>query len=178
MILYPNHSSLSFLFPVLSLQIPPLTIGSPLSQRRGKLLEYPSLVHLVTVGLSTSFTTEAQPGSSGRERGFKGRHQSQRKPLLQLLGDSHEYQAAHILRICRGSRSSPCIFYGSWFSLCELSWAQVNCLCRSSFGVLDTSSLLTCIPHFSTRLPELCLMFRWWISESIFINCWMKPLSR
>jgi hypothetical protein len=37
-------------------------------------------------------------------------------------------------------------------------WPQVRWLCRSSCGVLHPSSLLTSIPHSSTRLPELRLM--------------------
>lgn len=32
-----------------------------------------------------------------------------RQPLLQLLGDLHEDQAAHMLQVYRGPRSKPCI---------------------------------------------------------------------
>jgi hypothetical protein len=45
-----------------------------------------------------------------------------------------------------------------WFSLCELSWAQVNLL-RRSCDVLDFSGSINPVPHSALRLPELCLLF-------------------
>jgi hypothetical protein len=36
-----------------------------------------------------------------------------------LLGNPYEDQAAHLLQICRGPGSSPCMLFDWWFSLCE-----------------------------------------------------------
>jgi hypothetical protein len=71
----------------------------------------------------------------------------------------HEDQTAHLLQMCKGSRSSSSMLGGWWPSLCELPWSQVSWRCMSSCGVLDTSGLPTSIPKSSTRLPELPLMF-------------------
>ena len=83
-----------------SLQTSPFITPLPSPQRRGAPPGYhPALGHLVPAGLGTSSPTEAQPGSPGRGRGSNGRQQSQRQPLLQLLGDPHEDQAAHLLHM-------------------------------------------------------------------------------
>ena len=78
---------------------------------------YPDLGHQFTAGLSVSSSTEAQPGSPDREIGSSGRQQSH--ALLQLLGDSHEDQVAHLLQICRRSRSSSCMEVQSLGALME-----------------------------------------------------------
>ena len=87
---------------------------------------HPTPVYQVTAGLGTSSPTEAQPGSPGRGRGSNGRQQSQRQPLLQLLGDPHEDQAAHLLQMRRGSSSRSCMFPGWFPRLCEPLWSQVS----------------------------------------------------
>jgi hypothetical protein len=95
------------------------------------------------------------------------------------------------------ARSSPYMFFGWWFSLCESPWVQVSWLCRSSCGVLDPSSLLTSTFKASTRLSELYLMFGcgslhlfpstagWSLpgdtyarfpSSSIVVRWWLRPL--
>ena len=65
------------LLPVLLLQIPPPP-RLPLLLRDGKahLGYHPTLVHPVTAGLSTSFPTEAQPGSPVRGRSSNGRQKA------------------------------------------------------------------------------------------------------
>jgi hypothetical protein len=113
----------------------------------------------VPAGLSISSPTEVQPGSPVMGRGSNHRQRSQRQPLLQLLGAPHENQAAHLLQICRGPRSSPSMFPGYWPSVCEPSWAQIGWICRSSYCVLDPSGSLNSIPYSSAGLPELRLMF-------------------
>ena len=72
------------------------------------------------------------------------------------------YERTHMktkLNICRELRSSPCMLFGSWFSICEPRWPQVSWLCRSSCGVLDPYSSLSPIPHSSTSLPKPHLLF-------------------
>ena len=44
----------------------------------------------------------------GAQDPYAGRQQAQGQPLLQLLGNLHEDQAAHLLHICREPRSSLC----------------------------------------------------------------------
>jgi hypothetical protein len=56
------------------------------------------------VGLNTSSLTEAQPGLQVRGRGFNGKQQSQRQPLLQLLGCPLEDQVAHLLKCVGGKK--------------------------------------------------------------------------
>lgn len=77
----------------------------------------PALTHPVVAGLSASSPTEAQPGSPVWGKGSHGRQQNQRQPQIRLLGEPHEDQAAHLLQMCRGPRSSPCTLFGWWFSL-------------------------------------------------------------
>ena len=76
------------------------------------------------------------------EERLKGRQQSQRQPLFQLLGHSHEGQSAYWLRMCwglgKGTRSSPCKLFGWWFSLC---WAHGPKLVDSVDLLVMSSSL-------------------------------------
>jgi hypothetical protein len=73
----------------------------------------PTLAYQVAVGLDTSSPIEARQNSPVRGKGPKGRQQSQRYPLLLLLGNRHEKQAAHILHMCR---RPPCsLVVGSGF---------------------------------------------------------------
>lgn len=61
-----------------------------------------------------------------RGKGSNGRQQSQRHPLLLLLGISHEDPIAKLLHMCRGPRSVPCMLSGWCFSLCKTLWAHVS----------------------------------------------------
>lgn len=97
-----------------------------------------------------SSPTEARHSSPASRKGSKGLCQSQRYPLLLLLGDPHDVQTAHLLFMYRGSKSISCMLFGQWFSVCEPPWAQVCRLCRSSCSVLNTSSSQS-FPHSSTR---------------------------
>jgi hypothetical protein len=64
----------------------------------------------------------------------------------------------HICYICV-PRSSPCLLFGSSFSLWELPRVQVSWLCWSSCGVPVPSGSLNPSLNSSTGLPEYCLMF-------------------
>jgi hypothetical protein len=118
----------------------------------------PLTVHGYHPALTSSCSWSMHILSPARERGSKGRQQSQRQPLLQLLGDPHEDQATH-LRICRGPRSSLCMLFDWWFSLGTHKPRLVD-----SVGLLMVS--LTPLPFLSTptilfhRSPrECCLIF-------------------
>ena len=116
---------------------------SPLSFPLETLLRegrQPTLAYQVLSGLNASSLSEARKSSLARGMRSKGSQWSQRQPPLQLLGDPHEDQAAHLLQMCRGPRSSPCMLFDWWFSLCEPLWAQVRSLCRTSCTVFDPSS--------------------------------------
>lgn len=76
-----------------------------------------------------------------------------------FVGDPHEDHAVHLLQMCRGPWSSPCILFGLWFSLCESAWVQVSSFCLSSFGGLESSGSLNLSSYSFTRIPDLCLMF-------------------
>jgi hypothetical protein len=73
-------------------------------------------------GLGTSSPTEARQGSPaiGKEREARESEQ----PLLHLLKGPNGVHDAHVLYICRGARSAPCVLFGWWFILCEPPWAQ------------------------------------------------------
>jgi hypothetical protein len=118
------------------------------------------------IGTNSSRHTKSQQhilcywAEEARRRGLKGRQQSLRaQPPLRLLGDPQEDQAEHLLQMCRGLWSSPCMSFGWWFSLCRVPQAQVSWLGRSSYGVLDPSSSFSTSLNSSSRLPEFCLMF-------------------
>ena len=81
-------------------------------QRRGSpFWIYPTLEHLIPAGIRISFPTEAQPGSPGIEGDSVAGNRGKKQPPLQLLGDPHEDQAAHLLQMFRGPSSSLCMFY-------------------------------------------------------------------
>ena len=97
------------LFPVPPSPIP-LSFSS---QRWGASHWYqPDLAYQVAVGQGTSYPIVSQSSSPVREKGSKGRQQSQRQPLLLLLGDTHEVQDANLLHMYRELRSIPCMFSG------------------------------------------------------------------
>ena len=82
----------------------------------------PTLAYQVTVGVGVSSPIEGRQGSPVRGKGSKGTHegsqQNQRQPLLHLLGDTNDDQAAHQLHMYRGPRSVPYLLF-SCFSLFE-----------------------------------------------------------
>lgn len=69
---------------------PPILLRRPLRY-------HPTLGHLILTRLSISSPIEAQPCSPVRGRRSRDRQKSQRGPLLQMLGESNEDQAAHLL---------------------------------------------------------------------------------
>lgn len=79
----------------------------------------PALEHWVASGLKESSSGEADQGGPAKGKGSEGKqqHLSQRQPLLQLLKDSHENQATHLIYMCRGPRSSLWMLFGWWFNL-------------------------------------------------------------
>lgn len=90
----------------LLLQAQPLELTPPLNptlcfwEGEDSLVYYPTLRHLVAVGLSEFSPFEDQLGSPVQGRGSNGREQSQIHPPLQLFGVPHEDGAAY-LWICR-----------------------------------------------------------------------------
>lgn len=88
----PPHTS----FPSSTLTNPSPHYILPFSSEKGKATLV--TVYLVSAGLSISFPSEAQPGSPVRRGRSNGGQQSQRQPLVQLLGDPHEDQVEHLLQ--------------------------------------------------------------------------------
>lgn len=98
----------------------------PFPSEQGKhLLGYHSaLGYQVSAGLHAP--TEGQPGSLASRRISNGRQWSQRHLPFQYLGDPHDEQAVHRLRMGRTPRSSPHMLCGWWLSPCEHPWTQVS----------------------------------------------------
>jgi hypothetical protein len=90
----------------------PPAIPPPFSSERGSAplgITPPPLWHIMrqfTAWRGASFPTETRQGSPERGMGSIGRHQIQRQPLCQLLGDPHE-DKLHICYICGG-------LHGGW----------------------------------------------------------------
>ena len=102
--LYPNVRPPFF-------SVPRLTDPLPLSSEEGGAplgIICPTHTHQVTVGLGAFSPTEATQGSPVKGTESIGRQQNQGQSQLQLLGNPYENQAAHLLHMCRGARSSPC----------------------------------------------------------------------
>ena len=87
----------------------------------------PTLAYQFAVGLGTSSHIVARQGILVQGKGSKGRQQSQIQPLLLLLGVPHEDWAAHLLYMCWGSTSIPCMLSVWWFSLCGYLPPVANC---------------------------------------------------
>lgn len=62
----------------------------------------------------------AKQDNSVEEKGLKDRQQSQRQPLLPLLGLFQENQATQPYHMCRGPKSAPYRLPHWWFGQCEL----------------------------------------------------------
>ena len=119
----------------------------------------PTLGHPVTVGLSASSPTEAQPGSPVRGKGSKGRQQSQRQPMHPLLGGRHEDQAAHIW-ICRGWGPAPeCSLVGGSVSVSLHGPRLVD-----SVGLPEVS-LIPLVPS----LPQQSSYTTWYLAVGLCI---------
>lgn len=84
---------------------------------------------------------------------------SQRQLLLPPLWVPREDSTTQLSHLSRGPRSVPSRLSGCWFSLCEALWAQVNCYCGCSCGVLGLSGFYNPSSPSSARFPRLCLMF-------------------
>ena len=107
--------------PPSPLLFPPI-IPLSLSLQRGEAYHgyQLTLAYQVAVGLGTTFPIETRKGSPVRGKESKGRQQSQRQLLFQLLGNPYEDQDEHLIHmcLCRRPRSIPCMFFGWWFSSC------------------------------------------------------------
>jgi hypothetical protein len=124
-------SLINLLYTPISIPPPPSALSRssspsppPLSPLRSEKCEasfgyYPILTHQVTAGLGAFSPAEASQSSSARGMESRGRKQIQGQPPHQLLGDPHEDQATHLLHVRREPNSSPCLLFGSWFSLWE-----------------------------------------------------------
>lgn len=140
----------------------PLYIACPYSpslhlwEGEGSFGYHPALAHQITAELGTSPPTEDKQCGPVIKTGSTGRQQILRNPQFQLLRDRHEDQTAHLLHICRGSKSSPCLLYGGQFCLWEPLWVQVNWFYLCSGRVPFPFGSLIPSPNSSTRLPELC----------------------
>ena len=78
--------------------------------------------------------------------------------------------------ICRGPCSYPYSLCDCWFSPFEHVWAQVIWICGISCDVLKPFGLYNPSSHSPSGSSKLCLMFGIWVSVSVPISCWMKPL--
>ena len=89
--------------------------------------------------------------------------------LVSLSLKSHK-QPQHV---CREPSTDPA-GCDCCFSLCELLWVLLRWFCGPCFpGVLHPRLLQSFFPY-SIGFPKLCLWL--WVSASIHINCWRKPL--
>jgi len=119
----------------------------------------PHPIHQVSAGLGTSFPTEAKQGRPFRERGSTGRQETQEHPLFQLLGNTQEDQAAHVLHTYRRPRYNQCSIFCSQFRVWEPPRVQVSWQGWSSCRVLVLFRSLSHSPNYSVRLLWVHLMF-------------------
>lgn len=115
----------------------------------------PALAYQVTVRIRASSPIETRRDSPVDGKGPKGRQQSQRHPLLSLVGVPHEDQAEQVFHIGRGPIAAPCMLPGWQFSVLEPLWGQDGCFCRFSCDISDLSTLLIPIFH---RIPQTLSM--------------------
>ena len=104
-----------------------------------------------------SSPTEVRQGSPVRRMGFKAGNRFGDSLLLQLLGNQHEDQPAHLLHMCRGSPKSRL---------------------DDSVG-LPVESLSSCVPQSSQQLfhktPQAPSNVGLWSSASLSIGYWVEP---
>jgi hypothetical protein len=121
-----------------------------------------------------SSPTEVRQGSPVRRMGFKAGNRFGDSLLLQLLGNQHEDQPAHLLHMCRGS--SLCLIFSWWFSLCEPPKSRLD----DSVG-LPVESLSSCVPQSSQQLfhktPQAPSNVGLWSSASLSIGYWVEPFK-
>ena len=115
----------SYTSPLTPLSPSPLRVESPLHGYR------PALAHQGPVVLSTASFIGAEQGSPARERESKGRQQSQRQFLLQLLEDPHDHQISHLLQKYR-SPTCVCSLIGHLVSITPCALIRMSC----TFGLI------------------------------------------
>jgi hypothetical protein len=88
---------------------------------------------------------------------------------VQLLG-------THVCYIWSGgSRSSLCMLFGWWFSLWELQRSRLI----DPVGLpMEFLTLLgpTVLPSISSMSPQGPSTVWLWVSASVWVSCWVKPL--
>lgn len=163
-ILQPDCS----LFPSL-LPVPPLEIPAPLC---------PPLGYLVPASLGTSSSTEVQPGSpNSGERIQWWRSRTVTAPVPRVRATTWTSR----LYLCY--KFVGCLDQIPPFVLLSVprSVSPRGTRLRDSVGlpggVLVPSDFPTSMPHSSTGLPGLSLMFGW-ISALASVCCCLKPLRR
>jgi hypothetical protein len=87
-------------------------------------------------------------GSTGRQIVNRNRD----SPCSMCLGDLYEDQAAHLLHLCSGPTSIPCLLFGWPFSLQEHTRIQVSWLCWSFCRVRVFCGSLNLFSNSSVRL--------------------------
>ena len=146
--------------PPSSSLLPPLTSPHPLLLWEVVVSHkyQPTLAYQVSI-LDVSSSIETRQGNPVRGKGSKARQQSQRQPLLSLVGVPCGDQAEQLLCMYRGPRSVPYMLSPWWFNLYDPLWAQVSWFCRFSYGVLDPSGSYSSSFPSPTGFNKLHLMF-------------------
>lgn len=103
------------LLPVLCIPSP---LHPPLFIREGEDPMGTNLLWKFKLQQEKIISSSTRQDSPGRGIKSKGRQQSQRQPMFQLLGNPHEDQVSHQLQICKGlSPFDTCSLVGGFNSV-------------------------------------------------------------
>jgi hypothetical protein len=81
----------------------------------------------------------------------------------------------HICYICAGrSRSSQCMFFGSWFSLWKPQGFRLVDSVGLSVGFLTPSGPQSFYSFVSPQIPSTVWL---WVSASFWVSCYVDPLT-